>query len=575
MKQYTFILLLLTALFVLNNDIQAQNDDKKYNETVIVTSTFNPIVSEAKKIDENGTVLETDIKKEKLNIQPLNKPFHTYVPVETIKPANVKGEPLEMLYNTHIAAGIGTYFTPYLDVTYSQTRSRTFIYSAHARHYSSLWAKMKDVAHSAFADNDIDLYAKRIWNNCFIDGSFFYSYDRNYWYGFNPDNYNTDFAISDYRLDWQNVGFRINYGSLYRENNKLNHSAKLDFQYTTSRFGISELGFVIGASANKNFNFWTGDIQTLGLNIDYKLKIYGNEYDMLPYYTSFSMPVPLPSSKNIDNGKLTINPYFDFSLPQVKKLKIHTGFFVIPTFENETKVFLLPQVYAFYPVIDNLLHVKAGVIGALLRRSLNPAKIENPYISPFVLLKGEKLITTFIQINSNPQASVSMQLNLGIDFFENKGFFTLDPLAGLHNMFILTYDNGKRYYTKYQLSYSILSNLNLNFDAQLQSFEMKTLKHAWYQPVFSTHLQMEYIIAKKLRLQFTPSFYTSNKALNENNEIKTLKPRISIDCAAQYDMNKQLSFFINLNNLAFQRQYQYIYYPSQRFMGMIGAKLAL
>ncbi|MDR1846938.1 MAG: hypothetical protein LBR17_02330 [Bacteroidales bacterium] len=578
MKLYRVITAAISALMICNAGVTAQEKEKTYNETVIVTSNFNPIVSEAKKIDHNATTMDTELKKESVTLTPVELPFQPVMPLDTIKPAKVKGEPIEPLFNTHIAGGLGTYLTPYLDIAHSQTRSRDFIYSLHARHYSSLWSGMKEVAHSTFAENDIDIYAKKVWKNCYLDGFFYYSYDRNYWYGFNEDTINFDIKNKDYRASYNHVGFRTNYGSLSKHEYAIHNKASFDINHTSSLYGISETDISLLFSAYRHFHFWKGDPQTLGLKLKYQHFLYGNKFGTTPYFTEYSpVPYPVPDTLyvNTDYGKFNINPYFDFSIPQVKDLLFHIGFKVVPYVGwTESKVYFLPVIWAYYPVIKDLLHLKAGIDGDIHQRTLNETRIENPYISPSVQLLPEKDVRIFVQAFSNPLPALAMQLDLSVNFFSHKAFYTLDEMALLNNMFTLVYDNGKQYYAKFQLQYTITKTLNLMLNMQVQGFDVDSIATAWYQPVLNVNMTVEYLVGKKLRVQFTPSFFTSVKAINEMGETISLNPRIDLNIAAQYDYNKQLSFFIKLNNLACQRQYQYIHYPSQRFMGMIGAKVA-
>ncbi|MDR0790408.1 MAG: hypothetical protein LBO06_06400 [Bacteroidales bacterium] len=571
MKYHKILALALIVSGIYSADLSAQNNEKIHNETVIVTSTFNPIVSEARKIDERATTMDMELKKETFSLNPIEKPFQPTMPLETIKPAKVKGEPIEMLYNTHVAAGIGTYLTPYLDISYSQTRSRDFIYSAHARHYSSLWGNMTDVAHSTFADNNIDLFAKKIWNSCFLDASLYYNYSRNYWYGFNPDTLYAEPEKKDYRVSFNNVGFRLNYGSLFRDEDMLHHKATFDINNTSSIYGISETDVLVSFSARKNMDFWNGKPQVLGINLAYQHILFNNEFDVLPYFDTDS----IYGYDNSDNGLLTINPYLEFSLPHLQELSFHAGVTMIPTFgTDDSKFHIMPEIFAYYPVIKDLLHLKAGITGSITPKNLNKTRLENPYISPSILLMNEKELQIFVQVMSNPAPTLTMQLDMGINLLTNKGFFALDEEAQLNNMFVLHYDDGNQYYAKFQLHYTLTKTLNILLDAQVQGFDLDNITAAYYMPTFIAHFAVEYLIAKKLRLQFTPSFLTASDALDQNGTLVSLSPRIDLNLAAQYDFNKQLSLFINLNNLAFQRQYQYINYPSQRFMAMIGAKFA-
>jgi hypothetical protein len=578
MKYYKVTLVLLFAFVGCCFDMAAQDTNKTYNETVIVTSTFNPIVSEARKIDDKARTMDMMIDKDTFSLNPVDMPFHPVMPLETIKAAKVKGEPIEMLFNTHISAGIGTYLTPYLDVSHSQTRSRSFIYSIHARHYSSLDGTMDDVAHSTFADNNIEAFAKKIWNDFYISGNIYYDYNRYYYYGFNEKSLNLDIDKAKYRSAYNHVGFGLNYGSLYNNPDNLHNSAHFNMDYTNHINGISETDINFLANLHKNFRFWKGNPQIIGLDLAYKHRLFTNEFELTPYFIDVSLiPYTLfyDIYGNTDNGRLTIKPYFDFSIPQIKDLSLHAAVKFEPVFASEGGKFnVLPEIFAYYPLISKYLHLKAGINGDIRSKTLNEVRLENPYVSPSVLLLNERNINLFIQAFSKPLPSLTMQLDLALNFFSDKGFYDLDWQADLNNMFILDYDDGKQYSAKFQLNYNIDKRLNVIFNMQLQGFSLESLPAAYYQPVFSTALAVEYIVAKKLRLQFTPSFFTSSKARNHLNEIVSLSPRIDLNLAAQYDYNKQLSFFINLNNLAFQRQYRYINYPSQRFMGMIGAKIA-
>ena len=108
---------------------------------------------------------------------------------------------------------------------------------------------------------------------------------------------------------------------------------------------------------------------------------------------------------------------------------------------------------------------------------------------------------------------------------------------------------------------------------ELQSFKTDKLEFAYYQPKFTTSLSLQYIAADKLIFDLTPTFKAGMKTMYMGEE-KTLDPIIDINLNAEYRYSDQLSVFVKLNNLAFQRYEQYYNYPSQRFMGMIGASMS-
>ena len=127
MKKYIFTSIVLGLLSV---NLNAQNQEsKEYNESVIMRSSFSPVVSEAYKLSDKPSIIESDFRLPPFSYDKTSKRFATTMTFENIKPARVKGEPIARLYNTHLKAAIGTYFSSLFDASYSQTRSKDFIYA--------------------------------------------------------------------------------------------------------------------------------------------------------------------------------------------------------------------------------------------------------------------------------------------------------------------------------------------------------------------------------------------------------------------------------------------------------------
>ena len=140
-------------------------------------------------------------------------------------------------------------------------------------------------------------------------------------------------------------------------------------------------------------------------------------------------------------------------------------------------------------------------------------------------------------------------------------------------MFGIIYDDAVRFYAKGHFEYNIANAFSFILDMQYQTFKMNSLEFAYYQPAFTTSLSLQYIAAKKLIIDFMPTFKTGVKGMFMGEE-KKLDPIIDINLNVQYLYSNQLSFFLRLNNLAFQSYQEYYNYPSQRFMAMIGASFS-
>lgn len=545
------------------------------NESVIISAQFDPIVNEAMKLSENPNIFDTTFKVPDFKYEIINKVYPTQIRIEEIKPARVKGEPVSMLYNGNIKAGIGTYLTPYFEGLYSETRNRTFLYSIHARHYSSHWS-IKDYPTSHFANNDINLYAKKIWDKFYVDAKVYYNNSINYYYGFNNDS--IKLKDKNFRALWHNVGFKTTYSSLYRNDNSLHHWVSLGVENLSSKWSSNELTFFLMGDANKQFELFNKEKQVLGVKINYKHSFF--KYDIkniytAPYYLNQLYPLlnfnteGLVGNPTYNTGIVEIKPYFDF---KISRFQLHTALNFSPEFGKKSDFRLLPTAIVYFPIIPKKLYFQGGIEGNVERIALNSFRIENPYVSPFLQIKPTTKINLFAKLNSNIN-DMGISVEGGIQNIYNHHFYVNDTLSYYKNMFSIVYDDVVRFYAKGHFEYNIAKTLSLMLDMQYQTFKMKRLDFAYYQPAFTTSLSLQYIVAKKLIIDFAPTFKTGVKAIYMGEE-KKLDPIVDINLNAQYIYSNQLSFFLKLNNLAFQRYEQYYSYPSQRFMGMIGASFS-
>jgi hypothetical protein len=549
-----------------NPDTNNAKPRTNLNESVIITTQFDPVVNEAMKLSENPSIFDTTPAVPEFQYEIINKIYPTKLAVAEIKPAKVKGEPIAKLFNGNVKAGIGTYLTPFVEGLYSETRNKTFLYSIYARHYSSHWS-IKDYPKNHFANNDINLYGKKIWDKFYIDAKAYYNNSINYYYGFN--NQNLKLKAEKYRTLWHNVGFKTTYASLYRNDDAFHHKLSIGVEDLFGKWTTNELNFNALLEASKRFELFNKDKQTIGLQLDYRHFVFRfdtNTFVNAPYFMP-SYPIVNPS---YNTAMLIIRPYFDF---KISKFQLHTALSFVPTFGSETNFSILPTAIVYFPIINKKLYFEGGIEGGTERVSLNTLRMENPYISPYLDIKPTSNLKLYASLNSTFLESLGINLQAGLQNFQNHHFYTFDTLAQLNNMFNIVYDDAVRFYAKTHIEYNIVKVFSLALDAEYQTYKTEKIDFAYYKPAFITSLTLQYIVADKFIIDFIPTFKAGQKAIYKLEE-KKLKPIIDINLNAEYNYSEQLSFFLRLNNLAFQRYQEYYNYPSQRFMGMIGASFS-
>ena len=560
MKKY--IITLFLALGVSLPMFSQENKESVYNEDIIVKTIFDPVVNEAYKINDKPQTFNTKFEIPPFQYEKGTKQFPTTMVFEQIKPAKVKGEPLSKLYNSHIKAGIGTYFTSLLDVAYTQTRSKNFIYSAHYRHNSSL-GQIKEYGNSTFANNDLDLYAKKIWNKFSLDAGLTYNHQRQYFYGF-IDSLNID--KSTYIAPYHNIGGFINYQSIYRKKEALHNSANLAVNHTFNKWGRKETRIVTNLDLHKNFEFLNSDEQNIGLNLNYNQSLGSYEPKDLALFHNELIEANAFKNKL---GDINIKPYANLNIQQIK-LNLALNF--VPTFGNSKQFEILPTAVIESPVFANLIKINAGIISNFNTPTLNYLRVENPYLSPLAKIESNSQMNIFAKLYFITKSNILLSLQGGYKIGNNNYFYELQQGASLNNMFNLVYDDTKTFYVEANAAYQIDKTFDLSLNLLYQNVKTTTLEHAWYTPAFKANLFVRYNANDKFNVSLVPSFQSKVKCLNPAGEVEELKSKIDINLWANYNYSNKLTFFAELNNIAYQRYYNYYNYPSQRIVLMAGAK---
>ena len=561
MRKYIFAIALASLLFA---NAYAQNkDDKGYNESVIMRSSFSPVVSEAYKLGDKPSVVESEFVLPSFSYDKTTKRFPTTMNFEKIKPAKVKGEPIAMLYNTHLKAAVGTYFSSLVDASYSQTRSKDFVYSINFKHRSSI-GQIKDYANSSFANNNLNLYAKKIWSNYAADARLFYEHQRYYYYGF-ADSLNKE--KKDYRTPYHSVGGSVGFTSLNRQDTKWQSNALFEAKHTDGKWGNKETDLYLTAGMAREFSLFANSNQLIGMNVAYKqvLGKYAAE-DFTPFFN----PAMIYSPFDNTYGMVDIKAFMDFG---VKQADIHASVSFVPTFGNSTSFYFLPTLVASSKPVADHFTFKGGLQSTIDVPTLHSLVKENPFMSPIFETKATYTTSLFARADYANSNNIRLNLETGYQVIDNKYFYTIDKNAALGNMFTLVYDDVKRFYAELNFDYTF-NSVSIKAGAMFQNLTTDSIEAAWYTPKFKINMGIEYVAADKLAISLIPTFSSAVKCLDPNGETQTLSSKFDLNLSASYRYSEQMVFFVEFNNLAFQRYYEYYNYPSQRFVGMLGARIA-
>ncbi|MBP3252993.1 MAG: hypothetical protein J6M30_00580 [Bacteroidales bacterium] len=580
------------SLTTVHNFTYAQRDTV-YNESVIVNVGFNPIVTDANKITENPGIFDTSFSQINLSFEKIDKGYATHLAFDTIKAAQVKGEPVAKLYNFNIKGGLGMAlskqlgngFTPMVQASYSSLRNRRLLYGADI--YSrSVIGQQKDYGYAGYSNNDLNLWAKRIFDNEILTGRAFYNYNRHYYYGDNLFNEHMDLntqqdAIKkkDYRTAYHNIGMDLVYKRGLRENS-FRFNSLVGVNYTASKLKSKELDLHAMLDGNKTVKFFGNTEQTLGMTFDYRhaFRKYKGSWDS---YQTTGITYPFDHTDwlfdewdNMDNysqGRALFNfsPYFIFDY---QKFHFFASLAFIPKINGYNSFQILPTATISFELIQNILSLYGGFKSEAKLPSLYELTKENPFLSASIRLQDEANENLFVKFITTISPNAQLSLEGGLTEMRNYHFFYNLPIAAkpVYNTMNIDYANAKRYYALLETHFNLSNSFNLNLNATFQNIKRNDDVTAWYCPKFIASMKATYKYDNRLFVTLTPTFKSKQKAryiLDEYN----LKATVDINLEASYQYNDNWSFFIDLENLAFQKYQRYYYYPVYSFIGMLGA----
>lgn len=545
--------------FVFPTSVLAQIDTTtRYNESVIVVSGFDPVISDAFKINDKPIIKDTIVPAPKFeySISPY-KASTTYSPM-TINPAKVTGEPLTKLYRNLIKAGFGNYTTPYLEVFLNNTRSSKYALGAHYKHLSS-FGKIKDYAYSGYNDNEASLFSKCFFNKVTIESNLDYSRNMVHYYGFKPAE-NPTFTYSN--DDLKHILNYYGFSTLISTNNTRPMAWQQNYLFKAHFFNdnykVNEImgGFEGNISKKiKLFKF----TENQNLNIDFSTDYFNNKMDTLGV---------------VDNSLIKLSPSLSTFF---KEYYLSVGFkAVVRNRTANTSDFLFfPTLEARLVLVPKIISIFAGLDGDINRYSLHDITNSNPFVTPFINLTYEHEKN---KIYGGIQSSFSKQLDLKIDMntsqVDGMLFFINDTSSAIMNQFTTVDDQLTKFNVNAYITFMKEEKLSVILRTSYFQYSTKNESNPWHIPSMIYSLTSNYNLNNKLIFRIDGLVSTGSIArtrdINGNMINQSLKTTVDFNLGFEYRYSKLLSGFVNINNISAFRNYYFYQYPTQRINFILG-----
>lgn len=578
-KTLRYIAVLVSAISFQCPILQAQ-ENESYNGKVLVKGSYRPAIEESEKLNFPAAITDSISRMEHLfqyNIAPTRLKA-LYEPAR-IKAARIIGEPATKLYNNYMRLGVGYYPSTLADLYWHSTRERNKTYGVRLNHRYS-WGSIPDYGKNYFGVTNATVFGKFIFKDILqLSSDLSYEHDHNYYYGFSDDTLASrmpgvsrdDLSLSDYRAKYNVVAWNIGVRNMELDANKLGYSANVHLADLWASWGQNEFNLNLSGDVHYGFN----------IKDEYKGVAYLHaEWDGYThrFHPDGTMPlgfVPAPTTLDNTRGSRNIvkfNPYADFIL---NGLQFHAGFTTGWdgfTADSAVTFRFFPDLVVSKKLMNDAMVFSVGATGGFDANNWDVIRKVNPYIGP----DAEQRATRHYDLLGHMRWSLSKKLEVNAEFsyafLQDDLTFSLDTNYQLLNVYRTHYFNNNRLTVGADVSFVNDEMLALRAAGHVYSYSLKGDEtEALYRP------KWDFSLAADVNYRDKWFFHLEGLLLGSmiGDFGEELKTRFGINAEVEYRHNRALSFFLKMDNLAFQRYNYWVNYPSQRGLFIIGLTYTL
>lgn len=568
-KRIIFIMLLLFLVII---PVSAQAGQQDLEREVTLYNPYKPSLSLVQKRSYLPDMTDTAGIKPDFTYQIKTKPYYPEYTISQIRAASLLPDPLPKLYKSYVKLGIGNYITPFGELSITNERSKKGAVGFYARHFSTNGKVKLDNDEKVFAgymDNDASFFGKKFFRHSLLEGSLDFTQKTRYAYGYAPSmSYSPD--KKEIKLDYYNPGANLSFSSIDLDSTDFSWDLDVnyDFFFNTSDLYQHHAGFE-GTMATILKGFYAGT----GLGFDFyrpsDAVFEGSEYiaSLSPFINKSTQQWDFKAGFQLLLDKDTSEtPKFHF-YPDVR-----FGFSIVP------------EYISFFTALNGKLVVNA------------PQSIieQNPFIvddgTLFTLKNTSYPLIVSAGFNGNNGIGGTYLISGSYSFIDDMLFFSNRIYASFPpflvqggNYFVPLTDDGELLQIHGEMTGSIKDQVTFNVNANWYKYTLSVTEFPWNKPDWDGHIGIKYNLRDKIIAGFDVTalgkrnlLVTYLHPLDGIILIKSEEPaHVNLNLGIEYRYTKILSFWLKLNNISFNRYYEWAYYPSQRFIGLVGFTYSL
>lgn len=486
--------------------------------------------------------------------------------VSPIKSAVLSPDPLPELKKGYVSLGVGSYLSPFLEISVSNGRSRKGTIGLFTRTYGSagkIELENDTRVYGGFLDNQAILYGKKYFRRSRLDADIDFRQMTRHAYGYDPEVIGWDPDKKDIRSLYYDVSGKARYFTMEPDSSDLNFDATLRYNlFTLQGSGMQHNPGITASGGTDMFGLYAG------INAEYDLYLFAKGIDS--------------KARNL----LTLAPYitrgnedwrFRFGLKIASDIKENHD----PLVGGNTKLYMYfyPDISFTFRVIPQFLRFTAAIDGSLENNQARNTAYVNPWMMPgdtlFTLRNTDNQLRLSAGLSGSMNVSATYALDLSFTMFKDMLLFMNDTL-GVGNYFVPVYADGNLLKVHGEINHPLNRQMNLSVQGNYYGYDISGHEHAWHKPGWDGAVKVDYNLRNKIvasaALSLTGDRYARVRA---PEEIVKLPFHPNLNLGIEYRYTPELSLWVKCNNISYNRYFEWNYYPARSFMLLGGFSYSL
>ncbi|TWR27819.1 hypothetical protein FPZ42_00995 [Mucilaginibacter achroorhodeus] len=519
------------------------NNEASLAEEIVVTTSYKPVLAEAVKIRRNPDLEDKQPYKAPLAYAPIDRKLSQDNNIRQLDAMKRPAEQDSMLLNNYVKAGLGSMKTSIAEGYFSNGRDEALQVGGFVKHF----AQSGSIEKQSDAHQEVGVFGKSVTEDITLSGRLNYKRHATYFYGFDDNNPRPDFDPQ--KQTFNTFGGEGEISKNFKdEENPLTYAAKIKGYVFSNAFNARENNIVLSGFLNKTVKqFYAG----LAASID-----VGTQKDSL--YSN-------------NNSILRANPYIKF---QGDNYKIEAGVNLAKEFGFSSRFYIFPAAKLEVQVVPKYVRLFAEAKGDVNKASLLDYININPFLGQNINLVNsvDKLDIT-LGLKGTLAPGLAFKAAIFRNSIKNLPLF-VNNFAAEGNKFQVIYDNGDARVSGFngELDYKASDDFNLYGRIEVKDYKMASEAQPWNLPKFVLTAGTTIHINDKVDINGSLMFRGSTQdplqltGSTATNPLYTQIPSFTdLSGGATYKVNKQLSVFVQANNILNAGNKSWVYYPAYGF----------